>query len=72
MFRQYALIEHRGQSRRVGWIEHEPRLSKGTLLTLKGDDRLWCVEVAGYIARQEAPDQPWKVGGLCGRTRFKS
>lgn len=69
MFRQYELVEHSGQVRRVCWLDHEPRLTRGTLLTLKGDDRVWRVELAGYKTFSEAPIAQWKVGGLCGRAR---
>ena len=58
MFRQYALS--RGDRRTVGCIDHEPRLKRGTLITLKGDPgKVWVVEFAGA--------QTLQVGGIVGR-----
>ena len=66
MFRQYVLS--RSDRRAVGWIDHEPRLKRGTLITLKGDPgRVWVVEFAGAQTLQSAPDMTWQVGGIVGR-----
>lgn len=65
MFRQYALSC--GDRRTVGWIDFEPRLKRGTILTLKGDERPWVVEFAGAQTLESAPDMTWQVGGIVGR-----
>ncbi len=66
MFRQYSL--QCGIVRRVCWIDHEPRLKPGTVLTLKGDDGgWWMVELAGTVTLDAPPDTTWQVGGIVGR-----
>lgn len=65
MFRQYALTS--GNARTVGWIDHEPRLKRGTILTLKNDPTQWVVEFAGTTTMSSAPDMTWQVGGIVGR-----
>lgn len=65
MFRQYTL--RRFGVRRVGWIDHEPRLKPGTIVTLKGEDTWWAVELAGTVTLDAAPSTEWQVGGLVGR-----
>ena len=67
MFRQYSLVS--GVARRVGWIDHEPPLKRGTVITLKGDDREWAVEHAGVKTLDHPPDTTWQVGGITGRMR---
>lgn len=65
MYRQYVL--QCGDTRRVGWINHEPPLKREMVLTLKGDARRWVVEHAGTIQLLEAPDTTWNVGGIIAR-----
>ena len=66
MFRQYTL--RRDAVRRVGWLDHEPRLRPGTLVTLRGEDTWWQVELAGTVALPQAPaNTTWQVGGVVGR-----
>ena len=65
MFRQYAL--RCGELRRVGWLDHEPRLRHGPLVSLKDSPLWWHVELAGTVALSQPPDGTWQVGGIVGR-----
>lgn len=65
MFRQYVLSN--GDCRRVGWLNREPALKRGTRVVLKGDARLWMVEHAGTVTLSTPPERTWQVGGVIGR-----
>lgn len=65
MYRQYVLTSD--GKRTVGWINRDPALRRGQILTLKDHDGWWTVEHAGTVALDTPPDVTWQVGGLVGR-----
>lgn len=62
MFRQYDLRHN--DDRLTCWLEEDPRVRVGVLLTLKGDDRHWEVVRASSTRLPNPPDTRWRVGGL--------
>jgi hypothetical protein len=65
--RQYELFDANTNSRLVCWLPIDPRVKKGTRLTLKGIATDWIV-MRIYKTERTANDiefsKRWKVGGL--------
>lgn len=62
MYRQFMLRSD--DSRLTCWLKDDPRLHRGTLVTLKGDDRHWEILWASTTLLPNPPDTRWRVGGL--------
>lgn len=60
-----VVLHHADDTELVCWIEDDPRVERGTKLTLKETgDVLWeVVKVYGFVSK-EAPRKTWRVGGL--------
>lgn len=61
-YRQFQLRSD--DARLVCWLEDDPRLHAGRLVTLKGDDRHWEVVRRSLMRLDTPPDTRWRVGGL--------
>lgn len=64
MYRQFDL--RHDDDRLTCWLEDDPRLRPGRLVTLKGDpnERHWEVVRRSLMRLEQPPDTRWRVGGL--------
>ncbi len=70
-YRQFRLQEDGGSAEVTCWLLDEPRLSHGSILTLRETgDRVWRVLNAYSETIDRASlHRPWRVGGLEGGQR---
>jgi hypothetical protein len=61
-YRQYNLRSD--DARRVGWLESDRTLRRGTLVKLVGDERWWEITDVYMTPVPAPPEKRWQVGGL--------